>query len=59
LSDEQQCAIATAAFDLLEMVDSLDLPHTPHIAYATVTPAARYALESAARMGKSTETVVG
>jgi hypothetical protein len=37
LSDERRCAIATAAFDLLEMVDSLDLPHTPHMAHATVT----------------------
>lgn len=37
LSDEQQCTIATAAFDLLEMVDFLDLPHTPHITHATVT----------------------
>jgi hypothetical protein len=37
LSDEQQCAIATASFDLQEQVDFLDLPHTPHIAHATVT----------------------
>jgi hypothetical protein len=37
LSDEQQCAIVTAAFDLLEMANFLDLSHTPHIAHATVT----------------------